>query len=69
MVTIFIALLLGGLLGVGIGSFMADDTPQMNTICDSFHSEVKTVTSVIGGTAVPLEITEYVCDDFHMRDK
>lgn len=64
--TVFIGLILVGALGVAIGA-SSTSQPEMNTICNNFHSEVKIVKSYIDGKVVPLEITEYVCDDFEMR--
>lgn len=65
--TIFIVLLIGGLIGVVIGASTQDDVPEMNTICNSFHSETKIVDSWIDGERIPMEITVGVCDDFETR--
>lgn len=65
---IMLAFFIGGIVGLAFGLSEAYE-PQMNTICDKFHSQTKYVDSIVNGKVIPLEITEYVCDEFHMEGK
>jgi hypothetical protein len=66
--TVFIILLIGGLIGVVVcsGTEWAESQPTMNTICNDYYSKTKIVDSYINGEKVPMEITEYVCTDWEM---
>jgi hypothetical protein len=66
--TVFILLLIGGLIGVTICSAtqFVESQPTMNTICNDYYSKTKVVDSFVDGKKVPMEITEYVCTDWEM---
>ena len=67
IVTVFVVLLLGALIGVGFATAIQQAEPKMNTICNEFESQTKIVDSYIDGEKVPLEITEHVCTNWEME--